>query len=122
MPVHPRAHPRFRIQMPASVEVRSQASGGVRLGGERTTRTSLDVALRDVSAGGLSFLATGGTLDKGSAVTVKISIAGRPVSLPGSVVWSQPSERGSLSGIRVHAELTDALTRSAFQRWLSAKK
>ena len=104
------------------MEVRSQSSGGVRLGGDKPTRTSLDVSLRDVSAGGMSFLAKGEALDKGAPVTVKISIAGRPVSLPGIVVWSQASEQGSLSGIRVHTHLTDSLTRSAFERWLSATK
>lgn len=92
------------------------------MGTDKTTRTSLDVSLRDVSAGGLSFSASGQVLDKGCAVNVKISIAGRPVNLPGQVVWSQASEKGSLSGIRVHTHLTDSLTRAAFDRWLAAKK
>ena len=123
MPLHPRAHPRYRIELPASVEVRQQSSGGVRLGSETTTRTSLDVALRDVSAGGLSFLVKkGGALEKGSAVTVKLVIAGRAMSLPGSVVWSQRSEAGSLSGVRVHTELTDSNTRTAFGRWLATRR
>ena len=88
-----------------------------------TTRTSLQVALRDVSAGGLSFLVkTGEALEKGNAVTVKLVIAGRTVSLPGSVVWSQPSDAGALSGIRVHTELTDSLTRAAFARWIATRR
>lgn len=123
MPTHPRAHPRYRVELPASVEVRQQSSGGVRLGSETTTRTSLEVAVRDVSAGGLSFLVKkANALEKGNAVTVKLVIAGRTLSLPGSVVWSQPSDAGTLSGVRVHTELTDSLTRSAFGRWLATRR
>ena len=122
MAILPRAHPRFRVELGASVEVRSQASGGVRLGGEKTTRTSLDVALRDVSAGGLSFFVKGEALEKGCAVTMKVTIAGRTVSLPGVLVWSQAADGGSLAGIRVHTHLTDAMTRSAFTNWLATKR
>jgi hypothetical protein len=123
MPIHPRAHPRFRVELSASIEVRQSSSGGVRLGSETTTRTSLEAALRDVSAGGLSFVVKKGpALEKGCAVTVKLVIAGRTVSLPGSVVWSQTADAGSLSGVRVHTELTDSLTRTAFGRWLASRR
>jgi len=123
MPIHPRANPRFRVELSASVEVRQSAGGGVRLGSEKTTRASLDVALRDISAGGMSFLVKKGTaLERGSSITVKLVIAGRTMSLPGLVVWSQSSDAGSLSGVRVHTELTDSLTRTAFGRWLATRR
>lgn len=122
MPTHPRAHPRYRVELAARVDVRQQSSGGVRLGSAQTTRTSVDAALQDVSAGGLSFLVKqGGALEKGDAVTVKLVIAGRTMSLPGSVVWSQPSGTGVLSGIRVHVQLTDSATRTAFARWIATR-
>lgn len=121
MPFLPRANPRFKVEMKASIEVRS-TGGGVSLGGDRSTRTTFEISVRDVSAGGLSFVKEGGALDKGNTVTVKLSIAGRTVSLPGAVVWSQGSEKTALSGVRVHPELTDALTRGSFTRWLSTKR
>jgi hypothetical protein len=122
MPFLPRANPRFKIELKASVDVRV-SGGGVSLGGDRSTRTTYEILLRDVSASGMSFVTAGGAaLDKGATITVKLQIAGRTVSLPGAIVWSQPTDKGALSGVRVHPELTDSLTRGSFTRWLSTKK
>jgi hypothetical protein len=116
----PSRGPRFKLVQTATIEVRTQTSGGVRLGGDRPTRESFDVSLRDVSEGGMCFLrASGSTLDKGTALTVKLSVAGRTLALPGSVVWS---DQTGTTGIRVLTQLTDQLTRTAFQRWLQTKR
>ena len=117
----PRANPRFKIEMKASIEVRT-SGGGVSLSGDRPTRTTFEIALKDVSAGGLSFEKSGAALDKGATVTVKLVIAGRTVSLPGAVVWSTGSDASALTGVRVHPELTDSLTRGSFSRWLAARR
>lgn len=121
MPFLPRSHPRFKVEMKATIEVRT-SGGGVSLGGDRSTRTTFEISLRDVSAGGLSFVKDGAALDKGSNVTVKLTVAGRTLSLPGAVIWSQRSETTALSGVRVHPELTDSLTRGSFARWLATRK
>ena len=116
-----RAHPRYRIELAATVEIR-QTGGGIRIGGDRTTRSSHSVSLRDVSAGGLCFVTKAGdTLDKGTPLTVKLVVAARTLSLPASVVWSKSGEGLVATGVRVHAEVTDSLTRSSYQRWLSQR-
>lgn len=123
-PSSKRAHPRYRIGLPAKVEVRATGNGGISLGTQRVTRRTVSATLHDVSLMGACLLvrgADGGALEKGAPVTIELAIGPRTVKLPGAVVWASANGTDVKAGISVQTMITDSLSRSTFASWLQKK-